>query len=80
MKLDLEDREAQVQALTKSIELKDLAIKTHEQRADLWMNTSFKLEDRVNTIERYNDTNKWLYFGLGIVVTGLSVWGAGQLR
>lgn len=77
-KLDL--KEKQVDKLEEVIELKDLAIVKGHERIDLWMNTSFKLEDRVNTIDRLKERNKWLYFGLGIVVTGFAVWGAGQLK
>lgn len=77
---DLKDRQDEVGKLNDSIKLKDLALTTQEQRANMWMDTSMKLEDRVNTIDKYNTTNHWLYFGLGVVFTGLSVWGAGQLR
>ena len=73
-------KEQQVDKLEEVIELKDLAIVKGHERIDLWMNTSFKLEDRVNTIDRLKERNKWLYFGLGIIVTGAAVWGAGQLK
>jgi hypothetical protein len=76
---DLKDREEQVAKLEKTIELKDLGIKVQEERADKWMNTAFKLEDRVNSMERLKSTNQWLYFGIGVVATSLAVWGAGQL-
>lgn len=76
---DLKDREEQVANLTKVIELKDLGIAVHEKRADLWMNTSLKLEDRVNTIESLRSSNQWLFFGLGVLVTGAAVYGAGHL-
>lgn len=75
----LEKRVLQVGKLEEALELKDLAlIKSHE-RMDLWRNTTYKLEDRVNSMEEFKKRNEWLYFGLGIVVTGLAVWGAGQL-
>ncbi len=80
MKLDLADREEQVAKLTKTIELKDLAIRTQEQRADLWMNTALKLEDRVNAMESLKRQNEILWFVGGIALTGLAVWGAGQLK
>ena len=70
----------QVEKLEEAIELKDLAIVKGHERIDLWMQTSFKLEDRVNTIDRMKERNKCIYFGLGILVTGFAVWGAGQLR
>lgn len=65
--------------LEKSIELKDLALTKQEERVQLWMNTTYKLEDRVNTIEQYKSANQWLFFGFGVGVTVLSVWAAGQL-
>lgn len=77
--LDAKDREEQVGKLNETIRLKDLAVGEQEKRANLWMETSLKLEDRVNTIDSMESTNKWLYFGLGIIVFGASVWGASQL-
>lgn len=77
---DSKDKDDQIAALSKTIELKDLGIRTQEQRAQLWMDTSFKLEDRVNQMESMKSTNQWLYFGIGVLTTGLAVWGAGQLR
>lgn len=80
IKKKLELRVLQVNTLEEVIEKKDVAIIKGHERIQLWMDTSFKLEDRVNTIERMKERNKWLYFGLGIVVTGFAVWGAGQLK
>lgn len=80
MVLDEKDRKEQVDKLNETIKLKDLSIDTNEKRAQLWMDTSLKLEDRVNTIDKMESTNKWLYFGLGVVVFGAAVWGAGKLR
>lgn len=77
---DSKDKDDQIAALSKTIDLKDLGLKTQEQRAQLWMDTSLKLEDRVNQMEAMRSTNNFLYFGLGIVVTGAAVWGASQLR
>lgn len=73
-------REQQVEKLNKAIEMKDLVIEKAETRVEKWQTTTGKLEDRVNTIERMNDTNKVLYFGLGIALTALAVWGAGRLH
>lgn len=63
-----------------AFELKDLALEKSTQRLEMWRDTAFKLEDRVNTIDKVRATNNWLYFGLGIVFTGFAVWGAGQLK
>lgn len=77
---DGKDKDDQIAQLTKTIQLKDLGIQTQETRAQLWLDTSMKLEDRVNQMDAMKSTNQWLFFGLGVLTTGLSVWGAGQLR
>lgn len=80
MNEQLELKDQQIIHLEKSIELKDLAISKSNERIELWMDTSYKLEERVNKIDRMNDFNKWLYFGIGVAVTGIAVYGAGQLK
>ena len=69
----------QITLLNKSIELKDLALTSYEKRTKLWMDTTETLEQRLTSIERHKSTQNWLYFGLGIVVSGLAVYGASQL-
>lgn len=80
MKQDLEIKEQQITDYKKAIELKDLALSKSEARADLWMNTSFKMEDRLTTIDSLQNRNAAIYVGLGVIGTILSVWAAGQLR
>ena len=75
-----EKRKEQVEKLEKALELKDLAIVTSHERIELWRDTSFKLEDRVNAIENLKEKNKWIYFGLGILVMGVAVHEAGNLK
>jgi L-lactate utilization protein LutB len=69
MKQDLEIEVQKTDKLNKALNLKDLVIEKADQRADLWMNTAFKLEDRINKIDDMQSTNKWIAFGLGVVVT-----------
>jgi len=78
--LDLKDREKQIELYKEVINLKDLQISKEQQRADLWKNTAFKLEDRMVSIQRFDRWEDWLYFGAGVFVTGFAVWGAGQLK
>jgi len=80
MKQDLEIATQQVALLNRSIELKDLALSKSNERLELWMNTTYRLEDRLNKIDSLQAKNSWVMFGLGVVVTGAAVWGAGQLR
>lgn len=77
---DNKTKDEQIKKYVQSLELKDLALDKAEQRLQNYSTTIGKMEDRVNTIERMNDTNKLLYLGLGIAATALAVWGAGQLR
>lgn len=80
MKQDLQVAQEQLEGYKKAIELKDLALVKTEQRVQLWTDTTFKLEDRITKIDELQSKNNILYFGLGVVFTGLAVWGAGQLR
>lgn len=73
-------KEKQVEKLEEVIELKDIAIVKGHERTELWMQTSYKLEDRVNAAERIKEKQQWYWFVLGVVVTGTAVWGAGQLK
>lgn len=73
MKRDLDIANKQNEAYVKALELKDLAIKNADERIALWMDTTNKLEDRINKAEGIAARNGWIYFGLGAV----TVLGAG---
>lgn len=74
------EREKQIEHLNKSIELKDLAIDVSNDRIELWQNTAYKLEDRLLKYEATSERMRWIYFGLGVIVMGAAVHGAGKLR
>ncbi len=63
----------QVQDLNKAISLKDLAIQKSDQRAQLWQDTSLKLEDNIQKVDQLQKTNEWTWFALG----ALSIVAAG---
>jgi hypothetical protein len=71
--------EEQVVELEKTIELKDLALSKQKERADLWMNTSVQVTDKLRSYDSVVGKENTLYFVLGVGVTVLSVWAAGQL-
>lgn len=79
MKRDLDTANTKIASYEKVIQLKDLSLTKSDERADLWMNTSFKMQDRLNSVDELKSKNQWLAFGLGIVFTSLAVYGAGQL-
>lgn len=69
MKRDLDISLAQNLDLTKALNLKDLALQSANERAELWMNTSYKLQANINTMDKLYQSNKYIYFGLGVVAT-----------
>jgi hypothetical protein len=78
--LDLEDRESQVQSLNKALELKTQALTIADERNLKLRESLYKVEDRVDSMERLKRTNEVLYFVGGVLLTGLAVWGAGHLK
>jgi len=77
---DQKDWQTQVEKLNKAIEAKDVDLSIQQKRADNWMETSLKLEDRVEAIDKYKSTTSWLYYAGGILTGFVAVWAAGQLR
>lgn len=80
MKRDLLISQEQIDKLNKSLDLKDIAIGKANERADLWMNTTFKIEDRVESIDKMRRTNEIMYFGIGMLTMFAAVYAAGQLK
>lgn len=70
---DNQTKDRQLSDLTQAIQLKDLALQKSDARVALWMDTSFKMEDRLNKVDELRSKNEWLMFGLG----ALTVLGAG---
>ena len=79
MKKDLDSANTQIADYKSAITLKDLAMVDSEKRTDLWMNSTFALQDRMSKIDSLEKKNNTLYFVLGILVTSAAVYGAGQL-
>lgn len=73
-------RQKQVKELKRSIEMKDIALDYSYKRIKNWKGTSLKLEKNILKLERNQERMKWIYFGLGIIVTGAAVHAAGQLK
>jgi hypothetical protein len=79
MKQDLDIANEQNLKFTKALELKDLALTKADQRADMWQQTAFKLEDRISTIDGYRTSNQWLMFGFGMATMFAASYAASQL-
>jgi hypothetical protein len=73
---DNKTKDLQIADLTKSLSFKDLALKTADDRTQLWMDTTFKLENNINRIDELKKSNEWIYFGLGaltVIATGFAL-------
>lgn len=77
---ELDLRRKQVTELNKSVELKDLALKYSEERTQLWIESSSKMNERLNQYEASRGNQGWLFFGIGVATAVLSVWAAGQIK
>jgi uncharacterized protein YdeI (BOF family) len=76
---ELEIRKEQVKEMEKSILFRDSLTIKLEQQSQLWMDTSFKLNDKIQTYEKYRNDNQWLVFGAGVLTVVLSGWALGQV-
>ena len=75
---DSKVKDQQITDLTKAIQLKDLAIKDSDERANMWLTTSTREQERIVKIDADQKTSNLIYFGLGVALTVLSVWGASK--
>lgn len=73
-------RDEQVGELKKAIELKDLALDKADQRVMLWRKETYEQHKYLERQQTMSEYQKWIYFGLGVAVSGFAVWGAGQLK
>lgn len=76
---DSKIKDQQLQDLSKSINLKDLALKDSDTRAVNWSETSKQLEERLQRVDSSEKNTEYLAFGLGAIFTILSVYGASKL-
>ena len=73
------ERQQQAKKLTKTIELKDLALDKADLRIRNWRDETYNQHDRLLRQQKLAKYNDWLYFGSGVALTVLSVWAAGQI-
>lgn len=71
--------EEKIDLVDKKLELKDLMITKQEDRTQLWIQTSMDMHEKLQKYEDSRRREGWLNFGLGVGVTILSVWAAGQI-
>lgn len=76
---DNKTKDAQLADLTKAITLKDLALTKSDERTQLWMDTSDKLQNRLTTVDSLAKKNEWIYFGLGVLATVGAGYVASQM-
>lgn len=79
LKGQIEDLEVSKQKLTKSLELKDLALVKADEMSIRWREESYNQHERLLRHDRLSSTNRWVSFTLGFLAASLSVYAAGQL-
>lgn len=75
---ELDIRKQQIGEMRDALILKDSLTAKLEERNQLWMDTSFKLNDKIQSYERYKSDNQWMIFGLGVLTTVLAGFALGQ--
>lgn len=70
----------QVDELNQALSLKDLALTKADERIRIWRDESYKQYEFNHKYQSFSDTQKIIYFSLGIVFTGIAVYVAGQLK
>lgn len=56
-----------IDLLEKKLEFKDLQITKYEERTQLWMDTSFKINDKLMAYDSTKNNDFWISFGLGVL-------------
>lgn len=77
---DVEYYEKLTEQLYKRRELSIKEVETLDKRLQLYMEQSETLAKEVYKKEKEDKWQKVIYFGLGVVATGIAVYGAGQLN
>ena len=77
---ELDKRKEQVKELNLSLKDLTIAYDEKEKENEVLMKGMEKLDDKVDALEKLESKNKVLWFFIGVGVTGLAVWGAGQLK
>jgi len=72
-------KDAQIADYKKALTLKDLTITTDEQRINNFAVALDRTMARVDKADELRDRNYWLYFGLGVLVTGAAAYSAAKL-
>lgn len=75
----IKDIEASKEKLSKSIELKDLALIKADEMSMRWREESYNQHERLLKQKRLSETNNWIYFIGGFLAASASVYAAGQI-
>jgi hypothetical protein len=76
---DSQAKDVQIADDKKAISLYQVTIQTDEERIQNWIATSTKLESRVEKVNDLEKKNEWLYFLLGVAVTGAAAYTGEKL-
>lgn len=69
----------EITSLRKTIELKDLRINKEVARAEMWRKTAIDVEKSYNMRKNMSDIQKYLYMGLGVIVSGGAIYAGSKI-
>lgn len=73
-------KDEEIVHLKRAVELSDLALTKSQAQNEAWLNSSIKVQDQLLKYQNASEMDGWLKFSLGVAVTALAVFGAGQLN
>lgn len=77
---DLIDAEREIEKLRESIDQKNIALQKSDEQLMMWRAETYEQHKRLMNVKTMSEREKWIWFGIGILVMGGAVYGAGQLR
>ena len=80
MYMDNKSLKKELDLANEAYKQRTIEIQKADEQMRLWRDESYEQHQRLLNVKSASDTEKWLWFGLGVVVMGAAVHGAGQLR
>lgn len=77
--IDADTNKALVESYRKSLDLFNVREQNYNTQIDLMVDSNKKLSEQNSSLRNQADFNKYIYFGLGIIVTGISIYAAKKL-
>ena len=78
--IEVGKRVKKLEIAEKTIDELDLSLSKEKERTDMWRETSFVLDEKFSKYEKTSKLNDIVHVALGVGLTVLAVWAAGQIH